>query len=155
MNPLTNPQGEEENGNFEGGGQDGEPSQNNEGGQDVNGDGIDDISGEMPDVSPEDMQKVMVITLWKRINELAPPEAQAFTAAITPETAPVMVKLFPELTPLIDEIIQAKGGGMQQGGAPQMAGPPQGQPQPQMAAPQGAAPQQMPTDPRVSQGLIG
>lgn len=91
--------------------------------------------------------------LWLRIDHLQPSEIAALDRVITPDTAPVLMKIFPELAPLIEQ-----GSALQQPGGPAMGQMPAGQPPamatgqpqvptgpapmpaPQMAAPGGPAP---------------
>lgn len=94
----------------------------------------------------QDVQNI----LWSRIqNLLTPEDMQILDQVITPQTYPVLVKLFPELQLLLAQASSAQG--MQQGpiqGAPQPpAGPMQGPAQPQQRNPLSAG--------GASRGLTG
>lgn len=87
-----------------------------------------------PQLRGEDVQAL----LFSRIETLSPQEMQVLDSIITPETVPVLFKIFPELGILFD-----KGSQLQQGaGRQQMQ-----RPQQQMSS--------IPVDPNLSRGLMG
>lgn len=79
--------------------------------------------GEMPEIDGEELQML----LFSRVKQLSQPEMQILDSIITPQTVPVLFKLFPELGVLFDQGSQLRqqGGGMPQvpqqgqGGQPQ------------------------------------
>jgi hypothetical protein len=68
-------------------------------------------------VGPEGMQAMLApdegiqIILLARMEALSPAELQSLDAAITPETASILIKLLPELGELIDSYSGQNGGG--------------------------------------------
>lgn len=96
------------------------------------------------DIDPEDLQ----LLLFQRVRQLSPQESQAFAQVVNPQTLPVFMKLFPELGPLFQKIMEHKSGGAPQGGAAP-------QPMPQGGAPAQPQAQAMPSDPNLSRGLMG
>ena len=115
-----------------------------------------DGGDEAPEIDPEELQML----IFSRVEQLSTEEAQAFAQLVTPQSAGVLFKLFPELGPLLQEIIMAKqqqgqGGMPQQGGQPMPAG---GQPQmaqrPPMQPPQQQSVHPLLSD-EVSKGLVG
>lgn len=96
---------------------------------------------EMPMIDGEQLQML----LFDRVRQLSPQEMQVLDSIITPQTVPVLFKLFPELGILFDMGSQLQG--MNGGG-----GQEQEQGQPQM----GQAQQPNPlSNPNVSRGLSG
>ncbi len=89
----------------------------------------------MPEIDPEELQ----MTLFARIEQLTQPEAQAFASMITPGTAPILFKIFPELGPLFEQVLNARMGSA--GGGPQAQAP--------------AAPQNPLAQDGISKGLMG
>lgn len=101
----------------------------------------DDMGGEVEPETPMIDGEQLQMLLFSRFKELTPVEMQILDSIITPQTVPVLFKLFPELGVLFDMGSQLQG----------MA--PQGQPQPMMGQPQQTA--AMPSNPNVSRGLMG
>lgn len=64
--------------------------------------------------------------LWMRVDHLQPQEVAALDQVITPQSAPVLMKVFPELIPLIEKSTALGGAG----GQPNPAGAPPGGPTP-------------------------
>lgn len=59
-----------------------------------------------PEINGEELQMLM----FNRIAELTPQEQQVFASIVTPQTAAVMLKMFPELGILFDQILSGQGG---------------------------------------------
>lgn len=84
------------------------------------------MEGEVPEIDGEELQML----LFSRVKQLSQPEMQILDSIITPQTVPVLFKLFPELGILFDQGSQLRQQGGAQppaagGGMPQM--PQQGQ----------------------------
>lgn len=97
-----------------------------------------------PQIDGEELQMLM----FERVQQLSPEEMQVFSSIITPQTVAVLLKMFPELGILFDEVLSGQMG--------------QGQPQPQQGAqmmpgqPAPGAGEQHPfINPNVSKGLMG
>jgi len=65
----------------------------------------------------------MLENIMGRLNRLTPQELQLLDAAITPEVGAVVVKAFPELSPLIRPLMQPDGMAPQQGAPQPMQAP--------------------------------
>ncbi len=109
-----------------------------EDGMEMEGEGSD-----MPMIDGEQLQML----LFDRVRQLSPQEMQVLDSIITPQTVPVLFKLFPELGILFDMGSQLQG---MNGGSGQGQEQEQGQPQ------MGQAQQPNPlSNPNVSRGLSG
>lgn len=106
----------------------------------------------MPEINGEELQML----LFSRVQQLSPPEMQILDDIITPQTVPVLFKLFPELGVLFERGTHIQAFLAQQGaGGPEGAqGMPQ-QPMPQQPAPAQAANANPLVDDRASAGLMG
>ena len=140
MNPMTpdGPQDDEEE--PQGAPQQEQPAapEGAQGGQQPGGDGDGQNQGPQPveDIGfDQDVQNI----LWSRVQTLNQQEVQILDQIVTPQSYPVLVKMFPELKPLLDQATTVKGA---------QQGPIQGQQAQQPA-------QAAPINPNVSRGLIG
>jgi hypothetical protein len=61
--------------------------------------------------------------LYARVDFLTPEEARLLRTAISPQTMPVFLKVFPELEPLLARGLAMNGAGMQSSMAPQPGAP--------------------------------
>lgn len=75
-----------------------------------------DYAEGMPEINGEELQMLM----FNRVAELTPQEQQVFASVVTPQTVPVLFKMFPELGILFDQILSGQGGAQSQPGAGQM-----------------------------------
>ena len=103
----------------------------------------------MPEIDGEELQMLMM----ERVGTLSPPEMQVLDSIITPQTVPVLFKLFPELGILFEQGSQIQAYMQQQGGQQ-----PQGQPQMQQQQMQQQGQPQQQANPlindEVSAGLM-
>lgn len=109
------------------------------------------LSGPQP-VANTGYNKDIQNILWSRIQALGPQAVTALDKICTPETLPILGKIFPELIPLLNQSTAA-----QQMGQNQPSAQPTGQgPMPRPGAPaQSQNPLSNPPTPGVSQGLTG
>ncbi len=107
--------------------------------------GTGETGGNVPVIDGEQLQAL----LFDRVKQLTPEEMQILDSIVTPESVPVLFKLFPELGILFDMGSQLQGSpGQEQAGG--------GQPAPPAPEPQRQEESQNPlSNPDVSRGLRG